>query len=562
MSESTPTPVARAPKPKRATGLGQWAKGHLEPQNPNEQMKKDDDGLNVEARIRTIYSKTGFAGIDGNDLRGRMRWMGLYTQRRQGIDGGKTAILEPRDLEDEFFMLRVRIPGGQLSNAQLRVVANVATRYGRDVADVTDRQNVQYHWIRIEDVPAIWDEFAAVGMSTLEACGDTPRNILGCPVAGIAAGELLDVSQLITDLNAYAVGNKEFSNLPRKWKTSISACPHHCAIHEINDISFVAVESGGVVGFDVWVGGGLSTNPMFAKRLGIFVTPEQVQDVWASLTRIYRDWGYRRLRTRARVKFLMADWGPEKFRQVLQDDYLGYALPDGPAPGAPKGGRRDHVGVHKAKDGMSYVGVAPRVGRVSGTKLTQVADLAMQYGDGRVRATIEQKLIVVGVPDANVEPLIAGLDAIDLPARPSEWRRSTMACTGLEFCKLAIVETKQRAMDLSAELEKRLAGFDTPLTINVNGCPNACARFQVADIGLKGMLVTDENGNQGEGFQVHLGGTLNGASSFGRKFRGLKVAADELPDFVERVSKAYVADRTEGESFAEWSQRADESHIH
>jgi sulfite reductase (ferredoxin) len=339
--------------------------------------------------------------------------MGLYTQRRQGIDGGKTAILEPRDLEDEFFMMRVRIPGGQMSNAQLRVVANVATKYGRDVADVTDRQNVQYHWIRIEDVPAIWDEFASVGMSTLEACGDTPRNILGCPVAGIDADELIDVSQLITDLNAYAVGNKEFSNLPRKWKTSISACPHHCAIHEINDIAFVAVRNeAGQVGFDVWVGGGLSTNPMFGKRLGVFVTPEQLQEVWAGLTRIYRDWGYRRLRTRARVKFLMADWGPEKFRQVLQDDYLGYALPDGPAPGAPKDGRRDHVGVHKAKDGTSYVGVAPSVGRVSGTLLTKLADLAEQYGDGRVRATIEQKLVVVGVPDANVESLVAALDAI------------------------------------------------------------------------------------------------------------------------------------------------------
>jgi sulfite reductase (ferredoxin) len=537
--------------------------GHLEPQNPNEQMKKDDDGLNVEARIRNIYSKTGFAGIDGNDLRGRMRWMGLYTQRKQGIDGGKTAILEPRDLEDEFFMMRVRIPGGQLSNEQLRVVANVATTYGRDVADVTDRQNVQYHWIRIEDVPAIWDEFASVGMSTLEACGDTPRNILGCPVAGIEADELIDVSPLIQSLNAYAVGNKEFSNLPRKWKTSISACPHHCAIHEINDIAFVAVRNdAGEVGFDAWVGGGLSTNPMFGKRLGVFVKPEQLQDVWAGVTRVYRDWGYRRLRTRARVKFLMADWGPEKFRQVLQDDYLGYALPDGPAPGSPRDGRRDHVGIHKDSAGTSYVGVAPSVGRVSGTILTRLADLAQQYGDGRVRATIEQKLIVLGVPDANIEPLVAALDAIGLPARPSEWRRSTMACTGLEFCKLAIVETKARARTLSEELERRLAGFDTPLTINVNGCPNACARFQVADIGLKGMLVNNDNGETGEGFQVHLGGTLNGDSQFGRKFRGLKVAADELPDFVERLAKAYVSDRAEGESFAQWSQRADESFIH
>jgi sulfite reductase (ferredoxin) len=550
----TPRP---ARPPRRTAGQGQWALGHLEPLNPNERTKKDDDGLNVRARIENIYSKLGFASIDAADLRGRMRWWGLYTQRRPGIDGGKTAILEPEELDDEYFMLRVRIPGGQLTNTQLRTIAGIATEYGRDVADVTDRQNIQLHWIRIEDVPAIWERLEAVGLSTTEACGDTPRNMLGCPLAGVDADEILDGTEALLRTNRLAEGNKEFSNLPRKYKTAVSGCPVQCVGHEINDISFVGVRrDDGRVGFDVWVGGGLSTNPMFAQRLGVFVEPDDVPDVWAGVTKVFRDYGYRKSRNRARLKFLVADWGAEKFREVLEKEYLGRALEDGPAPVMQPGAVRDHVGVRRQKDGRFYVGFALRSGRTSGRELTDIADLAERYGGGQVALTVEQKAVIRDVAEADVEPLVAELEARDLRVRPSVFRRGTMACTGIEFCKLAIVETKVRSVDLYEELERRLPEFDTPITINLNGCPNSCARFQTADIGLKGSIVDD-----GEGFQVHLGGAIGFDAGFGRKLRGLKVTADELPDYVERVLRNYTAGRDDGESFATWVRRADETLI-
>jgi sulfite reductase (ferredoxin) len=378
--------------------------------------------------------------------------------------------------------------------------------------------------------------------------------MLGCPLAGVDANEIIDGSAAIADVVARHVGSPEFSNLPRKYKSAVSGCPDHCTGHEINDISFVGVPDGptGEPGYDLWVGGGLSTNPKLAVRLGVFVTPEQLPDVWAGVTSVFRDYGYRRSRNRARLKFLVADWGPERFREVLEKEYLGYALPDGPAPAPPRSKRRDHVGVTPLRDGTSAVGFAPRAGRVSGTLLGQIAELADRYGCGQIRTTTEQKMIILGVAD--VDALVAELAAIDLEVFPSVFRRSTMACTGLEFCKLAIVETKALAIELIDELERRMPDFDEPIGINVNGCPNSCARFQVADIGLKGSLISGE-----EGFQIHLGGSIGVEAALGRKVRGLKVTAAELPDFVERILRSFQADRKDGESFASWVRRADES---
>ena len=557
-------PVATGTKRKR--GEGQWALGYREPLNKNEENKRNDDGLNVRQRIIDVYSKYGFDSIDPADLRGRFRWYGLYTQRRPGIDGGKTAVLEPEELDDRYFMLRVRIDGGQLSNDQLRVIAYVSRRYARGTADVTDRQNIQLHWIEIENVPDIWEALESVGLSTTEACGDTPRVILGCPLAGIDADEIIDGTPEIAAIGAQYIGDSAFSNLPRKFKSTISGCTAQCAIHEINDIAFVGVlNEQGEAGYDLWVGGGLSTNPMLGKRLGAFVRPGQVPEVWAGVTGLFRDYGYRRLRHRARIKFLVADWGPEKFREMLEKEYLGYALPDGPAPDAPRDGIRDHVGVHPQRDGNNYVGFAPAVGRLSADTLDVIAELAARYGSGRVHTTTEQKMVILDVPPERTEELVAELDKAGLPARPSAFRRHTMACTGIEFCKLAIVETKARAADLISELERRLPGFDAPVTINVNGCPNSCARIQTADIGLKGSLVPGPDGRQVEGFQVHLGGSLGGGdgsgSGFGRKVRGLKTTAEELPDYVERVLRRFDAARGPGESFAAWTARASEEDL-
>jgi sulfite reductase (ferredoxin) len=563
--ESTPRPAraAVAKADKRPRGEGQWAMGHREPLNPNERNKKDDDGLNVRARIESIYAHRGFASIDPSDLRGRFRWWGLYTQRKPGIDGGRTAVLEPHELDDEYFMLRVRVDGGQLSLDQLRAVADVSTRYGRDTADLTDRQNVQLHWVRVEDVPAIWQRLEGVGLSTAEACGDTPRVIVGSPVAGVSADEVLDPTPAIRSIVERYVGDKAFSNLPRKFKSAVAWLPD--IPYQANDIAFLGVvhpEHG--PGFDLWVGGGLSTNPMLAQRLGVWVPLEDVPDVWAGVVGIFRDYGYRRLRHRARLKFLVADWGVQRFREVLEGEYLQRKLIDGPAPALPSH-QIDHIGVHPQNDGRFFVGVAPVAGRVSGAILSQVADLAEAHGSGRVRITPYQKLLVLDVPEDRVESLVEGLREIGLEARPSVWRRGTMACTGIEFCKLAIVETKGTAARVIRHLEETLGDLDTEITINVNGCPNACARTQVADFGLKGQLVTGPDGNQVEGYQVHLGGGLALAAGqeagFGRKLRGLKTTADELPSYVERVTRHYLAGRVEGESFAQWVVRADEAEL-
>ncbi|MEV6980429.1 nitrite/sulfite reductase [Sphaerisporangium sp. NPDC051017] len=557
---SPPRPANR--HHKRPRGEGQWALGYREPLNKNEENKRNDDGLNVRQRIIDVYSKRGFDSIDPADLRGRFRWYGLYTQRKPGIDGGKTAILEPEELDDRYFMLRVRIDGGQLDLRQLRTIADIANTYARGTADVTDRQNIQLHWIEIESVPAIWEALESVGLSTTEACGDTPRVMLGCPLAGIDADEVIDATDQIDDTVARYIGDQAYSNLPRKFKSAMSGCPAHCTVHEINDIAFVGVvNEQGEKGFDLWVGGGLSTNPMLAKRLGTFVRPEQVHEVWAGVIGIFRDYGYRRLRHRARIKFLVNDWGPERFREVLEKEYLGYTLPDGPAPEPPRGGRRDHVGVHPQKDGNYYVGFAPKVGRLDGDKLHLIADIAERHGSGRVRTTVEQKMVILDVAPGEVDGLVADLEAADLRVNPGTFRRQTMACTGIEFCKLAIVETKALASDLIDELEHRLPDFSDPLTINVNGCPNSCARIQVADIGLKGQLVTDGSGQQVEGFQIHLGGSLGVTPGFGRKVRGLKATAAELPDYIERVLKNFQSQKTDGETFAEWVQRAEEADL-
>jgi sulfite reductase (ferredoxin) len=552
------TPPRTRNRPQR--GEGQWALGYREPLNPNERFKKDSDGLDVRERILNIYAHTGFDGIDPTDLRGRFRWMGLYTQRAQGIPGGKTATLEPEELEDSYFMMRIRTDGGALTAEQLRVIAGISTEFGRDIADITDRQNVQLHWIRVEDVPEIWQRLAAVGLQTTEACGDTPRGMLNCPLAGVLADEVVDASEVLAQTVATYVGSPEFSNLPRKWKTSMSGCPDLCTEPEIDDVSFNGVvNEDGEVGYDLWVGGGLSTNPKFAQRIGVFVRPDQVTDVWAAVTSVFRDYGYRRQRNHARMKFLMADWGPEKFRQVLQDEYLHAVLPDGPAPAPAKHDQRDHVGVMRQKDGANAVGFALRTGRTSGIELAAVAELADRFGGGRIRTTAQQKLVILDVPDENVEALIGELAAHDLHARPSAFRRGTMACTGLEFCKLAIVETKAHAQDLYAELEKRLPEFDEPISINVNGCPNACARFQTADIGFKGSMVRDDSGEMVEGFQVHLGGHLGVDAAFGRKFRGHKVTKAETADYCERVLRGYLERRQPDERFAAYVARAEEA---
>ncbi len=545
------------PGTTRTRGEGQWALGYREPLNAAEHAKKDSNPLTVRDRVLATYASQGFDSIDGSDLRSRLRWYGLYTQRAQGIPGGRTALLSPEELEAPFFMMRIRLDGLQLTADQLQVIGEISSTYGRDVADVTDRQNIQLHWIRIEDVPTIWARLHEVGLGSTMACGDTPRGMLGCPLAGVDHDEILDATPQLEAVTKRYVGDPAFSNLPRKFKTSISGCSAHCSNHEINDLAFVGVRlPDGRVGYDLWVGGGLSTNPRLGVRLGAFVEPDRVEEVWAGVCSVFRDYGYRRSRTHARLKFLLADWGPEKFRQVLETEYLTSPLPDGPAPAAPPTPNRDHLGLHEQADGLHYVGMTVRAGRTSGTQLQRISALARDYGSGRTATTAQQGLVMLDLDPARSAELLDLLEAEGLGVRPSAFRRGVLTCTGLEFCKLAIVETKARAVDVYTELERRMPDFDEQITININGCPNSCARFQTADIGLKGMVVGGE-----EGFQVHLGGRLGEDAGFGRKTRGLKITADGAVDYIERVLRSFQAHREPGERFAVWARRADEALI-
>ena len=563
-ASSATSTTARVRPSRSARPNGQWAIDGHEPLNPNEVFKAADNGLNVRERIETIYAKTGFDGIPTDDLHGRFRWWGLYTQRKPGIDGGRTAQLEPHELEDKFFMLRVRTDGAILDPQALRVLGGISTEFARGSADISDRQNIQYHWIDIKDVPEIWRRLESVDLETTTACGDTPRGFLGSPVAGIAADEIIDPTPVIAEIKRRFIGDPELTNLPRKFKSAITGHPSLDVVHEINDVSLVGVvhpELG--AGYDLWVGGGLSTAPRLAERLGVFVREDQAAEVWHGVIRIFRDYGYRRLRNKARLKFLLAEWGTEKFRQVLQDEYLGYELPDGPAPAQPTT-PGDHVGVHRQKDGRFYIGAAPIVGRAGGDTLTQLAELVEQVGADGVRLTPFQKLLVLGVPEERVDEVVDALETIGLTARPSLFRRNTMACTGIEFCKLAIVDTKDTATHAVHEMERRLVDIeptlDKPITLNVNGCPNSCARIQTADIGLKGQIITTAEGVQTPGFQVHLGGGLASKeldeAGLGRTIRGLRITAKELPDYVERVVRRYAQDRRPDEAFATWAHRA------
>jgi sulfite reductase (ferredoxin) len=560
-------------RPRSSKPNGQWKVDGTEPLNANEVWKQEDGGLSVRERIETIYAKGGFDSIDPTDLHGRFRWWGLYTQRKPGIDGGKTATLAPEELEDRYFMMRVRIDGGALTTEQLRVIGGISRDFARGSADITDRQNIQLHWVEIENVPEIWRRLEEVGLRTTEACGDVPRVILGSPVAGISADEIIDPTPQIHEIAERYIGDESFANLPRKYKTAITGHPSQDVVHEINDFALIGVvhpELG--PGYDLWVGGGLSTSAHLAVRLGTFVEPSRAAEVWVGVTSIFRDYGYRRLRNRARLKYLVADWGAEKFREVLETEYLSSPLPDGPAPEQPTT-PGDHVGVHAQKDGRFYVGATPTVGRVSGETLLQLADLIEAHGSQRLRTTPHQKIVVLDIEEGRVDSLVAGLEKLGLYANPSPWRRSTIACTGIEFCKLAIVDTKDTATEAIAELEKRFTpenGTGTPanellkpLTLHINGCPNSCARIQTADIGLKGQLLPDGNGGQTPGFQVHLGGGLASETreeaGTGRTVRGLKVTAEDLPDYVERVTRRYLAERAdESQSFAEWAHGAEE----
>jgi precorrin-3B synthase len=514
-----------------------------------EHIKARKDGLDVLADIYR-YAELGFEAIEPDDL-ALFRWYGIYTQRSEA--SAASGAPGPSEETDGHFMLRIKFPNGIVTADQLRTVGRLAVRYGRGMGDITTRQNIQLHWLRIEDLPVVLDELNAVGLSFTQACGDVWRNVVGCPLAGVDGHELIDSRPLIEELERTFVGDRRFSNLPRKFKVSVSGCLHRCAQHEINDIGLVAVEKDGVVGYDVWVGGGLGASARMGRRLDLFVLPDEAAEVCRAITEIFRDEGNRTKRTRARIKFLVDEWGVERIRAEVEQR-LGRSFPTSVEPADPVDPHRDHLGIHpQVQAGLYYLGATTLRGRFTGDQMIAVADIADRFGSGALRCTNRQNIVVLDVPDAQVDEAAASLRDVGLPTEASTFRRGVISCTGMEFCKLAIVETKERAAELIEHLERRVGDVPGSLRINLNGCPNACAQYQVADIGLQGGIARLPDGRRVQGFILHIGGRLGEDAGFARRVASKAMPADDARYAVERIVRAYAGERPADGTFAEWA---------
>lgn len=507
-------------------------------ENKVERAKRERDGLDCFDDILR-YAREGFQSISEEDLSVRLRWYGLYTQR-------------PAD--EGFFMLRVKVPNGTLTNEQLATLGQLSVRYAQDTGDITTRQDIQYHHIRIEDVPAIFAELARVGLSTSGACGDITRNVTGCPLAGIDGAELIDAEPLVEAVHQHFLDNRELSNLPRKFKITISGCSLYCTGHEINDIGLIALrDAQNKVAFDLWVGGGLGANERFADRLGVHIGADDVVDVCHQICAIFRDHGPRQSRAHARLKFLLAEWGPAKFRAELESR-LRRSLTDGAAPDVPVNDNRAHIGIHTQKQpGFYYAGAATNRGRLSGTHMLAVAELARKHAGGRIRLTTTQNLVLLDVPESERDAVAHGLQELDLLVAPSSFRTGTLACTGKQFCKLAVTETKDRASDLIEHLEAAFPNFKEPLRISVTGCPNSCAHYQICDVGFVGDLIKTPTGPK-EGYRVFLGGHLGNNYSFGRELEK-KIFADDAKNYVEQLTRVFLERRDADEDFQAFIKR-------
>ena len=495
------------------------------------------------------FAREGVGAIPPEWLGTYFRWWGIYTQGDGvGAIGGKGG--EGRAVP--YFMLRIRIPNGFLTSAQLRAVADLTERYARGTADLTVRQNIQLHWVRVEDLPAIFTALGAVGLSSLGTCGDVTRNITGCPLAGLDGDELFDASPLVHAATAMVNGSPEFYNLPRKYKVSITGCRVWCSYPEINDVGLTAVRDlySGRVGFSLRVGGGLSTRPHLAERLDAFVRPEQVLAVVKGVSEIFRDSDVlRQNREKARLKFLFLDhgWTPVRFQAALEDR-LGFRLDPVVPEVLPEEAYRDHVGVHPQKQaGLVYAGLPILRGRLGADEMRAIADLAERYGTGELRATTMQNLVVVNVPAARTADLERAVGAAGLRLDGSPFRRGTVACTGSEFCKLALTETKGFARWLVEDLDARLPGFQEHVRINVTGCPNSCGQHWIADIGIEGKKVKVD-GRLVDAYYFCVGGAVGRHQAVARPI-GYRVPASHVPEAVERLLRAYLAGRRVGQTF-------------
>ena len=503
------------------------------------------------------FAREGFDSIPPEWIGTYFRWWGVYTQGDgAGVMGGKNG--EGRALQR--FMVRIRIPNGFLTSQQLRTVADLTDRYANGIADLTVRQNIQLHWVTIESLPELLEGLGKVGLNTTGACGDVVRNVTGCPVAGVDADEVCDASPLVIEASHLLAGNSEFYNLPRKFKISITGCRVWCPYPEINDIGLTAIKRvvRGVpeVGFSLRVAGGLSADPYLGARLDAFVKWEQVLPVIKGVAELFRDSEVlREHRERARLKFLFLKhgWTAERFLEELHGR-IGFRLDPAVAEQPPNDVYRDHVGIYPQKQqGYSYVGATVLRGRITGEQMRASAELAERFAGGELRATNMQNLVVVNVPHVNAAALAREFDAIGLRVAASPFWRGTVACSGTEFCKLAITETKAFSRWLVEELEERLPGFDQDLKLHVTGCPNSCGQHWIADIGIEGKKIK-VNDRFEDAYYFCVGGALGLHQATARPI-GYRCAATEVPEAIERLLGRYLLDRVEGENLRQFFAR-------
>jgi len=503
------------------------------------------------------FARNGHASIPPEWLGTYFRSWGIYTQGDgAGVIGGKNG----EGLATPFFMVRIRIPNGTLNSDQVRTVADLSERYARGLADITVRQNIQLHWVTIEALPEVLESLWKAGLTTTGACGDVARNITGCPLAGLDAEEICDASPIARELDQALGGKAEFYNLPRKFKVSITGCRHWCTYPEINDVGLTATErwrdGQREIGFTLRIGGGLSTDPHLALPLNAFVRWNQVVPAVRAVAEIFRSSDVlRQNRERARLKFLFLQhgWTPGSFLAELQSR-LGFVLDPAESEQAPVDIHRDHVGIHAQKQpGLSYIGVSVLRGRIAPEQLRAAADVADRYADGRLRTTIMQNLLIANVRGEYAPLAASELAAAGLPAQASAFARGTIACTGSEFCKLALTETKGFARWLTQELEDRIPDFREQIKLHVTGCPNSCGQHWIADIGIEGKKIKSE-GRMVDAYYFCVGGSVGQFASIARPV-GYRCAATEVPNAIERLLGAFQELRRPNEKLQQFFAR-------
>jgi len=486
------------------------------------------------------------------------KWWGVYTQGDGvGVTGGK----DGQGNASEFFMMRIGLPNGLLTSHQLRAIGELTKKYARNLADITTRQNIQLHWLTIEALPEIVDALTSIGLSPKGACGDVVRNVTGCPLAGLDSHELVDASPLALEIARKLTANPEFYNLPRKFKVTVSGCPVWCSYPEINDVALTAIRRGDEVGYTLRVGGGLSTEPHLAVRIPVFIPQTKAVDVVEAVLRIFKEQTeLRENRTRARLKYLFMrhGWTAETMLEAIEAK-LGTKLDPSPVEeeAVPDDVYRDHIGVTPQRQpGLSAVGASVLRGRLSGDQLIQLAYLADEFGDGHLRATIMQNIIVANVPNARTREVVERLNQIGLQVEVSPFWRGAIACTGTEFCKLAIAETKAFSKWLVSEMEDRLPAFDQQIRLHVTGCTNSCGQSWIADIGLEGKKIK-KDGAMVDAFYFCVGGAIGKYAGIARQI-GFRAAAEDCPAAIERLLRAYLAARAPGEDLRAYFARTDD----